>query len=101
MYICLRAGALVGAGVAVSGVAVLKHRMITGTGSNLSAANHTAEDTAVRHYATPDLLKLRTELAKARLHDADAIITTGGTGLGPRDITPETVESFCEGDTQE
>jgi molybdopterin adenylyltransferase len=26
----------------------------------------------------------------------DAIITTGGTGMGPRDITPEVTESFCD-----
>ena len=26
----------------------------------------------------------------------EAIITTGGTGLGPRDITPEVTEHFCD-----
>ena len=26
----------------------------------------------------------------------DVIITTGGTGLGPRDVTPEVTESFCD-----
>ncbi len=26
----------------------------------------------------------------------DAVVTTGGTGLGPRDITPEVTEEFCE-----
>ena len=28
--------------------------------------------------------------------DADIIITSGGTGPGPRDITPEVTKSFCE-----
>ena len=26
----------------------------------------------------------------------DVIVTTGGTGLGPRDITPEVTERFCD-----
>jgi len=28
--------------------------------------------------------------------DIDVIFTTGGTGLGPRDVTPEATESVCE-----
>jgi molybdenum cofactor biosynthesis protein B len=31
---------------------------------------------------------------KAHLNDADAIITTGGTGLAPRDVTIETVDQM-------
>jgi molybdopterin adenylyltransferase len=28
--------------------------------------------------------------------EGDVVITTGGTGLGPRDITPEITERFCD-----
>jgi molybdopterin adenylyltransferase len=28
--------------------------------------------------------------------DRDYIITTGGTGIGPRDVTPEVTEALCE-----
>lgn len=35
-------------------------------------------------------------LEKAVISGADAIFTTGGTGVGPRDITPEVVTAFAD-----
>jgi molybdopterin adenylyltransferase len=40
--------------------------------------------------------KLLKELKKAVSEYADAIFTTGGTGVGPRDITPEVVTEFAD-----
>lgn len=34
------------------------------------------------------------EMAERR--DADLVLTTGGTGLGPRDVTPEATAAICE-----
>lgn len=40
--------------------------------------------------------RLRAELASARQAGADIVFTTGGTGVGPRDTTPEVVAAFCD-----
>ncbi len=39
---------------------------------------------------------LKKELRKAIDEYADVIFTLGGTGIGPRDITPETVTAVCD-----
>ncbi len=38
-----------------------------------------------------DPMALRALLEEARMEEYDVVITTGGTGIGPRDITPEVV----------
>jgi len=39
---------------------------------------------------------LRLELKKAKMDEFTAVFTTGGTGIGPRDITPEVVVEMCD-----
>ncbi len=43
-----------------------------------------------------DAAQLRAALAGALTAGADAVFTTGGTGVGPRDSAPEVVSDFCE-----
>ncbi|MGH9402937.1 MAG: MogA/MoaB family molybdenum cofactor biosynthesis protein [Terriglobia bacterium] len=44
-----------------------------------------------------DLATIRTQLIVwAAANDCDAIVTSGGTGLGPRDVTPEATRAVIE-----
>jgi len=43
-----------------------------------------------------DARRLREQLTIAQQNGFDAVFTTGGTGVGPRDIAPETVAGFCD-----
>ncbi len=43
-----------------------------------------------------DAEELRQKLESARDAGVDIVITTGGTGVGPRDITPEVVTQLCD-----
>ena len=48
------------------------------------------------HLIPDDPKKLSLLIKSAILLDADVIFTTGGTGIGPRDFTPETVRSLLD-----
>jgi molybdopterin adenylyltransferase len=43
-----------------------------------------------------DAAQLREQLIAAKEADIDVVFTTGGTGVAPRDITPETVADVCD-----
>ncbi len=54
-------------------------------------------DSTIEHCLLPDdATLLRREVLGAREQGVDVIITTGGTGVGPRDIAPETIAPLCE-----
>ncbi|HEY7605936.1 MAG TPA: molybdopterin-binding protein, partial [Actinomycetes bacterium] len=44
----------------------------------------------------PDERELITEALRAMTGDAEVVLTTGGTGLGPRDVTPEATRAVLD-----
>lgn len=51
----------------------------------------------IENIALPDNEELiRHEIEMAKSESIDVVITTGGTGIGPRDITPDVIEPLCD-----
>jgi molybdopterin biosynthesis enzyme MoaB len=57
--------------------------------SLLEAAGH---DVVLRRIVPDDVAAIRTAVSEAVELGASAVLTTGGTGLTPTDVTPEAVE---------
>ncbi len=59
-------------------------------------------DTVARHeVVTDETVEIASRLAAwCDLRDSDLILTTGGTGLSPRDVTPEATRAVIERETQ-
>ena len=52
-------------------------------------------DIELKSKVVPDAKEILIQAFKEH-SDCDWIITTGGTGISPRDITPEATEEFCD-----
>lgn len=53
--------------------------------------------TSLKYQLIPDnQIQLQTQIEKAIQNEVDIVFTTGGTGIGPRDITPETISPMLD-----
>jgi len=68
------------------------------SGQAIRAALEAAGHRAVRHEIVPDELEtIRLAVLRALAQKSvDAVIATGGTGVSPRDVTPEAIEPLFE-----
>jgi molybdopterin adenylyltransferase len=49
-----------------------------------------------RRLVPDESVEIRAALEACVSDGADIVLTTGGTGLSPRDVTPETTRAFCD-----
>ena len=52
-------------------------------------------DSSINRVVIPDSVEIIKKTFRSHL-SADAIITTGGTGIGPKDKTPDITEKYCD-----
>jgi molybdopterin adenylyltransferase len=83
------------------GVLTVSDRVAGGTrddagGSALCELLEGAGAELVSRAVVPDEREPITEALRAMTGDADVVLTTGGTGLGPRDVTPEATRAVLD-----
>lgn len=88
-------------------IVILSDRAFAGQYSDKSGAcakqileNHFADKTWQCEFNSvllpDDADKLREELSKAFEEEVDVVLTVGSTGIGPRDIAPQTIDALCD-----
>lgn len=50
----------------------------------------------LRHLTVPDEQRLIEDALRQAANEARLVVTTGGTGIGARDVTPEATRAVCE-----
>ena len=83
------------------GVLTVSDRVAAGSrddagGSALCELLEGAGAELVSRAVVPDEREPITEALRAMTGDADVVLTTGGTGLGPRDVTPEATRAVLD-----
>jgi molybdopterin adenylyltransferase len=66
------------------------------SGSAVSEALESAGFTVARRSVVPDEVEAITAAIRTLADEARLVVTTGGTGLGPRDVTPEATRSVID-----
>jgi molybdopterin adenylyltransferase len=66
------------------------------SGPAVSQSLESAGISMVTAQTLPDELDQIAEALRRHAESASLIVTTGGTGLGPRDVTPEATRQVCE-----